>query len=266
MREISLKEEKEIQMDILDYFHNVCVENQIDYYLSSGTLLGAIKFNGYIPWDDDIDVWVKEEDVVKIREIVNSRDDAYHFCDCYKEKKYPLSYCKLMRKDTVVIENAYSFNEYCLGINIDVFVLYKADKAKIKKYKKNIHYYRYVQKCKALKKIKGQSKLKNLTKTVLHHSMFLHTFNNNAKQLRMAVEKCKGSDVYFNAYENAVVEYEIEDFKKPILHQFEGKQYYIPNGYDRILRTRYGDYTKDIPENKKITHHSKKCYIKEESN
>ena len=48
MKELNIDEIKEIQLDILDYFHKVCVENYIDYYLSSGTLLGAIKYDGYI--------------------------------------------------------------------------------------------------------------------------------------------------------------------------------------------------------------------------
>lgn len=264
MRELDINEIKEIQLNILDYLHNICVENHIDYYLSSGTLLGAIKFNGYIPWDDDIDVWIKEEDVDRLGELINSKNNQYHFCDAYKESDYPLSYCKLMRKDTVVKENAYSFKDYPLGINIDVFVLYKSDKAKIKKYKNKIHYYRYVYKFKALKSIQGESLLKNTVKLLLHSSMFLHSFNNNAKKLRGMVEKCKGKDVLFNGYENAVVEYEIEDFQRAILHMFENREYYIPCGYDRILRTRYGDYTQDLPDDKKVTHHSNTCYIKEE--
>ena len=265
MRELDINEIKEIQLDILDYFHHICVDNHIDYYLSSGTLLGAIKYDGYIPWDDDIDVWIKEEDVKRLGEIINSKNNRYHFCDCYRESNYPLSYCKVMRTDTVVLENAHSFKNYPLGLNIDVFVLYKADKKKIRRFKNRIHYHRYVYKCKALKRIKGEPKLKNAVKSILHHQMFLHSFNGNAQKLRRTVEKCKGSEVYFNGYENAVVEYEIEDFKIPVLHAFEGREYYIPNGYDRILRTRYGDYTKDLPDSQKVTHHSNKCYIKDEN-
>ncbi len=264
MRELDLNEIKEIQLDILDYLHNICVENHIDYYLSSGTLLGAIKYDGYIPWDDDIDVWIKAEDVERLREIINSKNNQYHFCDANKESNYPLSYCKLMRTDTLVKENAYSFKKYPLGVNIDVFVLFKADKKKIRRYKNRIQYHRYVYKCKSLKRIKGQPFIKNVVKQRLHNRMFLHSFNKNAKRIITLDKKCNGNEVYFNGYENAVIEYEIEDFETPILHKFEDKEYYIPNGYDRILRRRYGDYTQDLPESKKVTHHSNTCYMKEE--
>ena len=74
MRELTLTEIKNIQLDILDYFHKVCVENHIDYYLSSGTLLGAIKYDGYIPWDDDIDVWIKAEDLERLEKIINDKE------------------------------------------------------------------------------------------------------------------------------------------------------------------------------------------------
>ena len=74
MKELNIDEIKEIQLDILDYFHKVCVENHIDYYLSSGTLLGAIKYDGYIPWDDDIDVWIKAEDLERLEKIINGKN------------------------------------------------------------------------------------------------------------------------------------------------------------------------------------------------
>ena len=183
MRKLNLEEIKEIQLDILDYLHNICVENHIDYYLSSGTLLGAIKYDGYIPWDDDIDVWIKAEDVEKLGEIINSKNNRYHLCDAYHESTYPLSYCKLMRTDTLVVENAYSFKKYPLGVNIDVFVLFKADRKKIKKYKNKIQYHRYVYRCKSLKRIKGQPVIKNIVKQKLHNIMFLHSFNKNAKRI-----------------------------------------------------------------------------------
>ena len=222
--------------------------------------MGAIKYDGYIPWDDDIDVWIKAEDLERLEKIINDKNNHYHFCDCMHEENYPLSYCKVMRTDTVVVENAHSFRNYSLGINIDVFVLYKSDKNKIEKNKNRIHFRRNVYKRKALCAIKGEPAIKNIVKTALHHSAALHSYSDNAKRLRQLVEMCAGDDCYFNAYENAVVEYELEDFKTPILHVFEGRNLYIPNGYDRILRTRYGDYTKDLPESQKVTHHNNKCY------
>ena len=61
-REISLDELKRIQVEILDQVHSFCKNNEITYYLSSGSLIGAIRHKGYIPWDDDIDIYMPRLD------------------------------------------------------------------------------------------------------------------------------------------------------------------------------------------------------------
>ena len=65
MREILLDELKKIQLDILIRIHDFCMQNGINYSLSSGTLIGAIRHKGYIPWDDDIDIYMLRPDFDK---------------------------------------------------------------------------------------------------------------------------------------------------------------------------------------------------------
>ena len=62
MKELTLPEIKEIELEILETFHNFCKENNIRYFISHGTLLGTIRYKGFIPWDDDVDVLVPRED------------------------------------------------------------------------------------------------------------------------------------------------------------------------------------------------------------
>lgn len=61
MKQLSLKEIKETEFRLLKIFDSFCKENKIKYFLSNGTLLGAIKYKGFIPWDDDIDVFVPRD-------------------------------------------------------------------------------------------------------------------------------------------------------------------------------------------------------------
>lgn len=66
MKELTLQELKEIEFDILKMFDAFCKENDIKYYLSHGTLLGAIRYGKFIPWDDDVDLLIPREDYNKM--------------------------------------------------------------------------------------------------------------------------------------------------------------------------------------------------------
>ena len=70
---------KKIELEVLDYFVDICKKNKLTYYLFWGTLLGAIRHNGFIPWDDDIDVVMPPEDYLRFLEIMacEKSDDYY---------------------------------------------------------------------------------------------------------------------------------------------------------------------------------------------
>ena len=70
MKELSLQEVKNIEFKILKMFHEFCKENNITYYLSHGTLLGAIRYKKFIPWDDDIDLHMKGSDYLKLTKLL----------------------------------------------------------------------------------------------------------------------------------------------------------------------------------------------------
>ena len=79
MREISeVQEIQAIALDILEYIDRICRENQLHYFMSDGTLLGAVRHKGYIPWDDDVDIWMPREDYKKIEEIINQDSNAHY--------------------------------------------------------------------------------------------------------------------------------------------------------------------------------------------
>ena len=67
-----------IALDILEYIDRICRENQLHYFMSDGTLLGAVRHKGYIPWDDDVDIWMPREDYKKIEEIINQDSNAHY--------------------------------------------------------------------------------------------------------------------------------------------------------------------------------------------
>ena len=79
MKPINQTELKQVQLDILNDIHVFCSENGIRYYLFVGTLLGAIRHQGYIPWDDDIDICMRREDYSKFFETYNRHPDKTYY-------------------------------------------------------------------------------------------------------------------------------------------------------------------------------------------
>lgn len=76
MKKINIVEQKKIMVEILSYFDKVCRQNNINYSLIGGSLIGAIRHQGIIPWDDDIDVILSRDNYLKIIEILEKDDDA----------------------------------------------------------------------------------------------------------------------------------------------------------------------------------------------
>ena len=76
MKKINIVEQKKIMVEILAYFDKVCRQNNINYSLIGGSLIGAIRHQGIIPWDDDIDVILSRDKYLKIIEILEKDDDA----------------------------------------------------------------------------------------------------------------------------------------------------------------------------------------------
>lgn len=108
-------------LEMLVYFDKVCKENDIKYWLSSGTLLGAVRHGGFIPWDDDLDVAMLREDYEKLEKVW---DDADFFLQTYKtDPFYVVPYAKMRDKASVIKEHSQDANYKYHGIYIDIFVM-----------------------------------------------------------------------------------------------------------------------------------------------
>lgn len=120
MREMTIDELKEVQLQILDFVAEFCEKNQIQYWIDSGTLLGAIRHKGYIPWDDDIDVGMLRKDYDKFFKLFNDPGNRYQFVCYEKQPDFYLPHGKVCDVSTVLYEP----NEkgHRLSVNIDIFV------------------------------------------------------------------------------------------------------------------------------------------------
>ena len=94
-----------VQKEILDEVVRICNKYNFTYFLSSGTLLGAVRHKGFIPWDDDVDISMFREDYMKFVDVVrNELGDKYAYMDYNVDKNYALCFSKILKKNTVLLE------------------------------------------------------------------------------------------------------------------------------------------------------------------
>jgi len=131
----TLKHLQNTELMILKDFIEICEDNNLDYYIYGGSLIGAIRHKGFIPWDDDLDVIMFREDYDKFKKIFNeSYNDKYYLLCKETEEDYFYLFSKLVLKGTIFEEEWVNQVNFNLGINIDIFVLDDLSDNKIKRY------------------------------------------------------------------------------------------------------------------------------------
>ena len=129
MKEISSTSEmREIQLKMMDCIHHFCIKNKIKYSLAFGSLLGAVRHKGFIPWDDDIDIMMLRSDYELFVNTFNCYNSNYKVYDYRKDTQYYYAFAKVCDERTLRIESS---KVQGLGVFIDVFPIdYYADTEK----------------------------------------------------------------------------------------------------------------------------------------
>lgn len=267
--QMSLEEIQKTELEILIFFTEFCKKENISYCLSNGTLLGAVKYNGFIPWDDDIDVFVPRNDYIRLMKAFND-SDQYCLFSYERNKKYKFPFAKLCDMSTLKIENNIN-NGVTLGVDIDIFPLdnwadnlcdAKKQSMMIGKYVKYLTFF----KCdKALSKstLKRwiKNNLVNLGRPIYH--LFIHKINRIALENFTKESKYIGCVTWCIYGSKEIIPKSV--FAEYISVSFEGHFFNAPIGYDIYLKCLYGDYFQDPPLEKQVTHHHYKAYKIERS-
>ena len=266
------EELKKLELDILKAFHIFCEEKSLHYMLSFGSLLGAVRHNGYIPWDDDIDVimprWDYEIFLTAFDEWGKDRG-LYTACPSSREHFFPNDFAKVCRSDTILSENAMKW-KYQMGVFIDVFPIDGLPGGKLRRkavlgllrllmyirvassfdldstdYQSAYHYT-------ALKR--AAIRLLNAFPTgqIIHLGQKIKT----ASELDRSEYAISNDGIRF---------YRKEWFDHQILHAFEDTECYIPAEYKKVLEAQFGpDYMTPPPEKYRTPHHIQNVWIRKE--
>ncbi len=265
MKEIKLEELKSIQLDILSKLHEFCQSRNLTYFLAGGTLIGAVRHKGYIPWDDDIDVLMPRKDYDKLTEIFNKENKDFKIFTSFNNKNYNLPFAKLCNVNTVLQEKSGVYNKKDFYINIDIFpydFLPEDKDVRLKLFKK-INFYRNALDVKNIKISKTRSFKRNFLLVLLKICVCFYNKHYLAQKIEKLISYQKEETSECACLVGVYKEKEImkkEVFKEVVPAKFENYEFYIPKDYNSYLSSLYGDYLKLPPKEKQVSHHVFKAY------
>ena len=271
MREIGLEELKAIQLDILVKVRDFCAAGNLRYFLAGGTLLGAVRHKGYIPWDDDIDIVMPRPDYDRFVMTFNGSDENLEVLAPEHDGNFYAPYANVCDRRTLLIEEGNGHNGKQMGVKIDVFPLdgvpqdfekYRALQKRINVLNKRMWYKRV-----PLSEAYASGGWKEAFIYWEHKARYI--FRSYAS-LQAEVGKLARSvpyegaeyvdDIVYNPYPLARVQATV--FSSFIEVPFEDRIFRIPSGYDAYLRALYDDYMQLPPEEKRVAHHGFSAYWK----
>lgn len=267
MEKIDELELRRIQLTSLQKIDTFCHENGIRYYLAYGTLLGAVRHKGYIPWDDDIDIMMPRPDYVRFINTFNGFTINNRVVSHLLDPAYPWPFAKVVDTNTVMEEHIkYAYKN--MGVYVDIFPIDGIPDNK----RKMLWQYRYVKFLKLLLSLKRGKKFysrKSWQNFLLNFS-FLVSFINYDKLLQKFDSVI--SQYNFEEMNNTMIlvlaGYGKDEiipksfYDKTMNLEFEKIFFDAPIEFEKWLEHIYGDYMTPPPIEKRITHHANVAYYK----
>lgn len=260
--DLSLRDAQMLMVDILQDVHNLCEKYGIKYFLDAGTLIGAVRHKGFIPWDDDVDIGMPREDYNKFLEIAKKELPDHLFLQTFETDKYYDVYpvpCKVRYNNTIFLEeHAKENHNMHNGVYIDVFPYDSLPKYNfIYKIQRGLSY-NILKSFKRLRDMPEKLSFKNkLTFTFYKLVTKIFPYKRREKFFNYLIKwndpKSKymgyGVDTFWSEYV-----YKKEDYFDLAKLEFEGKYFYGPKNYDAILTQLYGDYMTMPKEEDRVWH------------
>ncbi|WP_294633407.1 LicD family protein [uncultured Bacteroides sp.] len=265
MEEIGIEELKKLQLDILINVRDFCDAKGIMYYLAYGTLLGAVRHKGYIPWDDDIDIMMPREDYNRFLKEFNGYYKDLEVLAPELDLNYYAPYANVVDKRTLLVEQ--SLNHKDIGVKIDIFPIENIPDDEVK-------YQRICKESESLNRMRSSkvaclSFYKGSEWLKLAIKKFLYSLKSFSKIQKRIIDLAKKSNFGDDRFVDCIVFITIKNRKFPRtciqgfeLMDFENQKFKIPKDYDKCLKALFGNYMQLPPVEKRVMRHNFKAYWK----
>lgn len=268
MEQLSQQEIQTATLEMMDYIHQICEENNIVYYLSYGTLIGAIRHNGFIPWDDDFDIQMTRKEYERFRLAFMEKNHAYYrICDRKNTENYFYGIPRFSDSRYHYTTTHPGIKPFDTGLFIDIYILddfgntkEEAERIKKKVIRKNMMYDVYMN------KEDGQGKAAPFIRKICHYllrawhgSGYPNRIDDEIRNFILKRTSPTDRQTGEVCWDPQIVPYRKEWFAERVLHEFNGRQYWIPKEYDTLLRFEYGDYMQLPPPDRRVAQHE--CII-----
>lgn len=266
-RELSSTELRKIQLNVLTAIDEFCRANSIRYSLAYGSLLGAVRHGGYIPWDDDIDIFIQRDEYSKLLELFpDTYKQHFKIASLSRDPLYLRPYAKAYDDETVLVEHVK--DKKCIGVNIDIFPIDNVpnDWKKWKLYDRKRRRINTLFRLRFVKLRKSRSIWKNLILVLLNIVTFPISLRRWAEYMDKMAQRYRIMNGTY-CYDNSNGIYKIKRYEKKwfdnlIDISFEDKRFMAFADYDECLSITYGDYMTPPPVEKRQTRHSFNAYYK----
>ncbi len=256
-----------VSLDLLQAFAEVCSRHNLSWHMCAGTLLGAVRHKGFIPWDDDIDIAMPRTDYEKLMEIGKTEfKEPYFFQTPYTDKHYGFSFAKIRNINSTWISPKFvkEDSNMNMGLFIDIFPLDEVRSDKLFEIREAIKPYIFKNSV-AMKKSALFLEERDYLDIANYYDENV-TLAETYDKIQEIAGCCEGLEKADMLGMMTIIVYGVEKMAYPkscfdriIYTDFEGIKVPIPSGYDEILKIMYGDYMKFPPVEQRGLWHSSFC-------
>ena len=263
---IELAEAKQAMLKMLEAFADICEANGLRYYLDGGTLIGAARHKGFIPWDDDIDIMMPKPDIVKLYKLTKGRIGRYKLSNPLN-KEYEFAECWRLYDRNYVVKSAFNGTLKPLWLDIEPMVGFPDTQKEIEKTFRKLKFNRVLLQSAAGNLWHGTTLFRKIVHLVLRPVTKVIGYNRILNRIESIKDRYDFEEKeYVGNMCSPVAQWRgmvrREDYTKPNQLEFEGRMYSVPGNYIEYLEPLYGkNCTTELPPpEKRVSNHDQDIY------